>query len=317
MDKDDGGMDFDRASEVARNWFATAEGAEAHHYTVADAVVDYVDHLKVNNSLSSSKDVQSRMANHLTDRIKNSEVAALRTATLKRWHQSLVRQSDDAEDVRKSKDGANKLLAKLKAALNLAFTSGLVASDTEWRRVRPFKDVIGKRVLFLTSKQVQDLTSKTEGGFRDLLTAAKLTGARYGELAGATVADLDIKQGRIHLKGKTGERHCYLSNESLRWFKQQAKSKTPHALLLTKDDGTRWEKSNQQRPMNAAVRASKLPSETVFYSLRHYHISKALVAGVPAQVIAENCGTSIQMIEQHYGHFLKQDRRAYMNGVAL
>ena len=93
-------MPFDRAVEVAGNWFATAEGAEAHHYTVADAVADYVDHLKVNNSLSSSHDVQSRMANHLTDRIKNSEVAALRTATLKRWHQSLVRQSDDAEDVR-------------------------------------------------------------------------------------------------------------------------------------------------------------------------------------------------------------------------
>ena len=90
---------------------------------------------KVNNSEAAASDARSRLDNHLTERIKNTEVAALRTATLKRWHQSLVRKGDDPEDVRKSKDGANKLLTKLKAALNLAFTSGTVASDTEWRRV--------------------------------------------------------------------------------------------------------------------------------------------------------------------------------------
>ena len=69
--------------------------------------------------------------------------------------------------------------------------------------------------------------------------------------------------------------------------------------------------------MQAAVRAAKLPAETVFYSLRHYHISKALLAGVPPQVVAENTGTSVSMIEQHYGKFLPQDRRDFFNAVKL
>ena len=91
------------------------------------------------------------------------------------------------------------------------------------------------------------------------------------------------------MTGKTGSRYCYLSDVALAWFKQQAKSKTPKALLLPKKNGTQWGKSHQHLPMKNAVRAAKLPAETVFYSLRHYHISKALAAGVPAQVIAENC----------------------------
>ena len=284
-------MTFDQAVDIAINWFTTAVGAEDHHYRVSDAVADYVDHLRVHNSEAAAKDAESRLDNHLTDRIKNAEVAALRTATLARWHLSLVRKSDDPEDVRRSKDGANKLLTKLKAALNLAFTSGIVASDTEWRRVKPFRNVGGARILFLTDKQVAALLDKAEGAFKDLLTAAKLTGARYGELAGITVADLDVSQGRLHLTGKTGTRWCYLSDTALTWFKQQAKSKTPKAWLLPKSDGTQWGKSHQHRLMREVVKAAKLPSETVFYSLRHYHISKALQAGVPVQVIAENCGT--------------------------
>ena len=35
------------------------------------------------------------------------------------------------------------------------------------------------------------------------------------------------------------------------------------------------------------------------------------------QVVAENCGTSLRMIEKHYGKFPKADRRAMFNAVAL
>jgi integrase len=67
---------------------------------------------------------------------------------------------------------------------------------------------------------------------------------------------------------------------------------------------------------DARIKA-KLPPETVFYSLRHYYISKALLAGVQAQVVAENCGTSLAMIEKHYGKFLRADRKAMLDKVAL
>ena len=308
---------YDNVVARALEWFTTAATVEDLHYRVKDAVSEYVEHLKVNNSEAAAKDAESRLDNHLTDKLKDCQLIQLKTVQLKRWHQGLVRMSDDEEDVRKSKDGANKLLTKLKAALNLSFNNGLVATDREWRRVKPFKDVGGVRILFLTDKQVGRLLEKADGAFKSLLEAAKLTGARYGELANARVADLDARRGTLSLSGKTGQRHCYLSDETLTWFKQQVKSKLPKALLLPKDDGAAWGKSHQARPMKAAVKAAKLPHDTVLYSLRHYHISKALLAGVPAQVVAENCGTSIRMIEKHYGKFMAQDRRAFFNQVVL
>ena len=219
--------------------------------------------------------------------------------------------------MRRSKDGANKLLSKLKAALNLAFNSGLAASDREWRRVKPFRDVGASRTLFLTDEQVKALLDKADGAFKALLQAAVYTGARYGELAGLRAQDLSLEHGTLRLDGKTGERICYLSDAALAWFKAQAKSKLPKAVLLPRDDGEPWGKSHQHRHMQAAVRAAKLPRETVFYSLRHFHISKALAAGVPVQVVAENCGTSVRMIEKHYGKFLPQDRRNFFNQVKL
>ncbi len=228
-----------------------------------------------------------------------------------------MRIEGDAEDVRRSKSGVNRTLAILKGALNLAFRSGLCPSDAEWRRVQAFRDVDAARTLFLEPEQVQALLNAAEGGFRNLLQAAVLTGARYGELASAVVADFDPRAGTLHLDGKTGARTCYLSGDGVAFFRAVAKNKLPGAPLLPRDDGTPWGKSHQKRPMDAAVRAAKLPAETVFYSLRHYHISRALLAGVPAQVIAENCGTSVRMIEKHYGKFTKAARRTMFDQVAL
>lgn len=55
------------------------------------------------------------------------------------------------------------------------------------------------------------------------------------------------------------------------------------------------------------------------YSLRHYYITKKLVEGVPIQVIATNCGTSFEMIQDHYNHMkatMNADQLASQKGAA-
>jgi len=71
--------------------------------------------------------------------------------------------------------------------------------------------------------------------------------------------------------------------------------------------------NHHTRSMRDVVKTANLPRDTVFYSLRHYHISKALLAGIPLQVVAENCGKSVRMIEKHYGKFLSTDRQVVQN----
>ena len=142
------------------------------------------------------------------------------------------------------------------------------------------------------------------------------------ELIATRVKDLDPTNMTLRLTGKTGTRDAFLSDAGLRHLKKLAKGKLPNAYLHVRDDGEPWAKSHQIRRMRATVEAAnkagaKIPGDCNFYSLRHTHISRALVAGVNIQVIAENTGTSVRMIEKHYGKFTATDRRAMLNRVGV
>ncbi|TDJ18226.1 MAG: hypothetical protein E2O62_04190 [Gammaproteobacteria bacterium] len=308
---------FEDALKAASVWMESVSGVDNHRYTLRNAVDDYVKHLEINNSKQSSRDVKLRLNKHIPTSLLNTELSILKTAQLKRLHNGMVKTDGDEEEERKSKDSANRVLAQLKAALNLAFRDGHIASDTEWNRVSAFKNVTSSRKLFLTDKQVNTLLEKTVGGFHRLVKAGVLTGARYGELTRARVKDFDPRDSTIELTGKTGHRICYLSDGAMKFFKDICKDRLPEAILLAKDDGNPWGKSHHLRSMREAVEKAKLPGECVFYSLRHYHVSKALLSGMPMQVVAENAGTSVRMIEKHYGKFTKTDRRQMMNEVVL
>lgn len=310
-------LEFEEALKTASEWMDSTGGLVNHRCTLKDVVHDYVKHLEINNSKQSSYDVDLRLKKHLSSKLLNTELSSLNTAQLKCLHNGMVNTVGDDEDERKSKDSANRVLSMLKAALNLAFRDGHVASATEWNRVSAFKNVTANRRLFLTDKQVIALLVKAEGGFYLLLKAGVLTGARYGELAGAKVKDFDPVDGTIELDGKTGHRICYLSNDAVRFFKDVCKDRLSEAYLLVKDDGMAWRKSHHLRVMREVIKLAKLPKECVFYSLRHYHISKALLSGMPMQVVAENTGTSVRMIEKHYGKFTLKDRRDMMNEIDL
>jgi len=74
----------------------------------------------------------------------------------------------------------------------------------------------------------------------------ELTGARPGELAVATVADLDTKHGTLRLKhrkcrkAKIKIRSVVLSRDGLAFFKKQAKNKLPAVRLFLDPDGRPW-----------------------------------------------------------------------------
>jgi len=311
------GLEFEDALKATNEWMEGMSGVNNHRYTLRNTVADYVKHLEINNSKQSSRDVKLRLNKHIPARLMNTELSSLNTAQLKRLHNGMVKTEGDEEDERKSKDSANRVLAQLKAALNLAFRDGRVASDKEWSRVSAFKNVASSRKLFLTDEQVNTLLENTKDGFYRLTKAGVLTGARYGELARVKVKDFDPLDGTIELTGKTGHRICYLSDKAVIFFKGICKDRLPEAYLLVKDDGTQWRKSHHLRSMRETVKKAKLSRECVFYSLRHYHISKALLSGMPMQVVAENAGTSVRMIEKHYGKFTRTDRRQMMNEVVL
>ena len=52
-------------------------------------------------------------------------------------------------------------------------------------------------------------------------------------------------------------------------------------------------------------KAAKVPDGVVLYTLRHCWISDAIVGGMDLLTVAKLSGTSLAMIEKHYGHLVQ------------
>src|SRR6516165_6992422 len=182
---------------------------------------------------------------------------------------------------------------------------GKITSDEAWRRVEPFEEADAARVRYLTVAEARRLLNACDPDFRTLAQAALATGARYGELAALRASDFNPDSGTIHVRtSKSGKgRHIVLNDEGAALFKSLSAGQPGDALLLTKEDGSTWNKSRQARPMADACKRAKIKPAASFHILRHTWASLAVMAGAPLMVVARNLGhADTRMVERHYGH---------------
>jgi len=313
----------DVAQKMALKWFEDcAKGAVqpgSGGYKVSDAADAYVASLRARKGDSAANDAQGRINLKVkSSPLWNKRLDRLTRGDIEEWRNLQVPPGADEEAARKAKDTANRNLTVLKALLNHAWKSERVAQPGPWAKVSPFQNVAKSRRVFLTLEQRRRLLDHTDGAFRDLLEAAMLTGARYGELRQLRVEDFDKAARRLEIhKGKTGVRTVALSAAAHAFFARISKDKLPQAALLPRPDGQPWAHSDQDELMRAAVKKAKLPKETVFYTLRHTFIATALKGGIDIASIAKNCGTSVRIIERNYAKFIPEDVGEQLNKVEL
>ena len=118
------------------------------------------------------------------------------------------------------------------------------------------------------------------GGVRDLIEAALVTGARPGEPVAAPRGAFDAA-----------------------------------APLLTRDDGKSWHRAEWTEDVRLAAEAAvvkgvngndaKLPVAVCLYSCRHSYITQAIVEGLTTLDVAKLTGTSLAMIDKHYGQLVQ------------
>jgi integrase len=241
-------------------------------------------------------------------------VDRLTKTAIENWLAGLVHEDEDDPDAkRRSQDTANRILTILKAALNKAFEDDAnnIPTDAAWRRVKPFQKVARSRDDDLDAKQVRLLIAKAatfDEELARLIEAAYLTGARMGELAACSVRDLDAGRHTLRLDGKTGQRIVSLTDETAAFLQRLATDRKPDDALLPMADGERWPRSGHHRAVKRAVALAALPTSVSLYTVRHAHISRAIEAGMPLSLVAENCGTSLTMIQRNYAHVLARTR---------
>src|SRR5262249_36329320 len=229
------------------------------HYTVRQAIADYIISLDGKPTQHSTK---LRLAAYVPDAIADKPVAEVTVQELEVWQRHITklpprshtakgaakqnyRQVDlsDPEVQRQRKSSANRIMTNLRAALNLAFKHGKVASDSAWRRVKAFKGADAARQRYLTIAEAKRLINACEPDFRVLVQAALQTGARLSELTQLQVQDFNPDSGTLYIhRSKSGKaRHLVLTEEGAELFAGLAAGRTGSALLL----GREWPKNSQ------------------------------------------------------------------------
>jgi integrase len=322
------GMSFDAAHAAALKAFvgepeaAALTVGEAFAAYTAASESDYADKMQGTYDLH----IKPRFHKLTFAQLKQSHFEAWRTATVERLQREKRAKiaggswEDESEDevTRKSKDSCNRLMKTFKAALNHAFSKAenRIATDVPWRKgLKPFKGVGRARQFHFSEAQIHRLIANApDEEFKPIITAGWLTGARYGELCLLLVDHYDPVTHELNIPdGKTGARTVLLNGDSPAFFAAQCAGRKRHESMFVRGNGEPWGDSNQQKPMKRALKAAGLDERASFYALRHSHISRAIEARVPLTVIAEQCGTSVRMIEENYAKVLARVKRELLD----
>ncbi|HUY11082.1 MAG TPA: tyrosine-type recombinase/integrase [Candidatus Baltobacteraceae bacterium] len=310
-------FDYEAARKKALEWFGSRDaGIGGEVTTVADACREYVVELRRAKGTASAHDAEKRFERTVYKaHIGSVHLDKVRTPMLSHWRDGLRQSKGSRPGL--SPASVNRTATALKAALNLAVANARVdlRAAQNWRNLKPLKGASKRRTLFLDLGQRRALLGAAKGAVRDLIEAAALTGARAGELANGTRGQFDSRTKSMTFIGKTGSRTVPLSPAATALFVRLARGKLPGAFLLTRDDGKPWAHSDWDELVREAANAAMLPAGTCLYTLRHSWVTSALVAGLATLDVARLCGTSVTMIERHYGHLVDASARERLASV--
>jgi integrase len=317
-------LSFSQSQAKIRDLFKQNAHAEAGvgPYTVASAMGDYLKNLDARGKDKS--DTEYRANAHIVPALGSIECSKLTSDRLEGWHSALASaparlrpkngkqkyrefDKDDPEAVRKRRASANRVLMILKAALNLAYAKKKIAivGNPEWRLVKPYPQATIPRARFLTVAEARRLISSSAAEFRPMIEAALATGARYNELCAFDVQDFDPDAKTLFIRRAKGGkgRIVYLTPEGVALFKHLAVGRLGSEPLIRNNDGGRFGKSHQARPMREACLRAKIKPAVSFHQLRHSFASLLVKAGVPMRYVADALGHSnTAMTERFYAH---------------
>jgi integrase len=148
------------------------------------------------------------------------------------------------------------------------------------------------------------------------------TGIRVGEARGLRWKDVDsqpIAESEesniiLHVSGKTGTREVVARSPDIKTYferiwelrNQELEAKpSKEENIFCHKDGTpigSFKKGFAALVKEAGVEFDRDGDRRTIYSLRHTYATFRLQEGVNHYVLARNMGTSVKMLEQHYGH---------------
>ncbi len=300
--------------DAMKHWEHVDMGGSTKPHNVTGAGQAYVEKQRTEKGERAARDAEGFMRRVLySDPIARIPLAKLGRAQMGDFRARVLEYCDGEHA------SFNRCVTPVRAALNLARDQGWVATDQAWRlALKPFKGAGKRRTLYLDSVKRRLLVENASAEARPLFATLNMLPMRSGEAAALLVEHLKSSQRVLEIPtGKVESRIIPLTDEAVAHFKACAKGKLPAAWLVSRADGSQWKKEAWRDEIKAAARKAKLPRATVANTLRHSVITDLVVGGLDLFTVAKLAGTSIVMIEKHYGHLQREHARSALEKLAL
>jgi len=317
---------FDLAKKAAEEWFThIGKGGVIGSYTIACACQAYVNCLINQGKESAAADAQKRFASYVLDdpHFANLELTKLSPTHVEAWRRRLKDKpvtSGKNKGHKRSQSTLNRDMTPFRAALNLALEDGHVTSDFAWKKkLLPVENADSQRSLYLDLEQRRRLIEHAPEDLSKFLKGLSLLPLRPGTLAKLNVSDFNARLKTISLPtDKSKEpRKIQLSQQAFDLCKEQARNSEPNAPLFRQQSGAAWKKDAWKDRIKVSAAQAGLPNETVAYTLRHSTITDLVHRGVDLLTVAQIAGTSVKMIEKHYGHLRSEVTSKALENLSL
>jgi integrase len=324
------GMSYAEAAQAMISWAGKerqrltlkSAGDESRDATVADAIEAYV-RMRVARAKRAGRDAQTRLARHILNDTKLAPmpVGRVTAKALSDWRSRLPATMTPA--------GVNRLLNDLRAALNAHVAAhwrdlpATIGKEIE-AGLKALPNAGTARQALLSDidvRRVIDAAYSVDPDLGALVLVLASTGARFGQAAKITVADLQPEAGRVMVpasakgRGIKQRRHSAvpLGPDTVERLKRLTIGRGGHEPLLMRWTSRqtapgKWERVGRSPWLHAsgmahnwrkALGAAGVPHVEP-YALRHSSIVRGLRSGVPVRIIAALHDTSTVMIEAHY-----------------
>ena len=295
---------------------------------VADVCRDYVAALNREGRASAATDADRRFSRTVyADPIGKIQASKLTQKHLEAWRDRLESGQFGKLPAKKGRPPTAKPLTRgafnrtytpLKAALNRAVARRELPPDRtiEWGSVKPYKNADSRRDLYLDREQRRALLANASPDVRDMMECIALTGCRPGDPAALLRRDYDSRTASITFRTKAHGRTIPVSPAAKVLLDRLAKAKLPNAHMFT-NGGAPWQPHDWRALVKDAAAAAELPDGVVLYTLRHCWITDAIIGGMDLLTVAKLTGTSLAMIEKHYGHLVQGAARDKLAEVSF
>lgn len=324
-----------RLAEAKHKHFS--HGGSAEVISVKGACERYVTSKELANKPDQAKELKDRYVRHVysTD-IARIELTKLTHRHVDSWRNNLMktpvvknRLSNDPTLDERSPSSVNRDMTALRAALNFALENRLVTSDFAWRSaLKPIKNADKRRSDYLDKNERCELIGNADKEIAIFLKGLSLLPLRPGALAKLTISEYDKKLQVLTIgRDKTGvERKIKLPNSTAKFlsslvtnlsentihksFIESSELNKQSRTIFRRKDGSGWNKDSWKKPIKTAAAAANLSTTVTAYTIRHSVITDLIVeAKLDLLTVAQLSGTSVAMIEKHYGH-LRLDHAA-------